>query len=411
MDPAEALTLAAISYRGCEFNLSNPDARSAMRDEIARCLQTFSKVEGQWELVWGPAGYCSTGNGLDDSAMYVVRRIGDPSNLAIVIRGTNFFSIRDWQSNLLIDPKPWAYGGAVEDKVRISHSVWLGLNILQTLRSEILPPATVPATPGEKAQSAATLTRAQATIKPVARAGYAFLKGMLDGHSSLDIKEVFSYITEQIVKLKVPHLFGKDSDSALLDDVNAAHSSGSGETLSEFLKRTLTALAKPVNISVIGHSKGGALAPALSLWLADTQGTDQWDPQSKAILQSYSFAGPTPGNAGFARRFISKFPNAYRLANPRDIVSHAWDPAEVRQIPGLYDAQLEILTIPAQALAILLEGLGYQHEVGAVLWDRDPLTTGSLPEHIAFNHLDAYLAKLGIPDPGLKILEVFKPIG
>jgi Lipase (class 3) len=410
MDPAEALTLAAITYRGCEFNLSNPDARSVMRDEIAKCLQTFSKVEGQWELVWGPAGYCSTGNGLDDSAMYVVRRKGDSSTLAIVIRGTNFFSIRDWQSNLLIDPKPWAYGSAVGDHVRISHSVWLGLNILQTLRSENLPPATVPITPVEKAKSAATLAKAQATIKPVARAGYAFLKGMLDGHSSFDIKEVFSDITKKIVTLKVAHLFGKDNDDALLEDVNAAHSSGSGETLSEFLKRTLSNLARPVNISVIGHSKGGALAPALALWLADTQGTDQWDPESKATLHPYSFAGPTAGNAGFATRFINKFPNAYRLANPRDIVTHAWDPVEVRQISGLYDAQLEILTIPAQALAVLIEGLGYQHEVGAVLWAPDPLTIGSLPEHIAFNHLDAYLEKLGIPDAGLRILEVFKPI-
>ena len=90
MDPAEALTLAAITYRGCEFNLSNPDARNAVRDEIARCLQTFSKVEDKWELVWGPAGYCSTGNGLDDSAMYVVRRKGDSSTLAIVFEALTF---------------------------------------------------------------------------------------------------------------------------------------------------------------------------------------------------------------------------------------------------------------------------------------------------------------------------------
>jgi hypothetical protein len=61
MDPAEAFTLAAITYRGCELNLSNPHSQRIVHDEITRCLGSFSRVQGNWELVWGPAGYCSGG--------------------------------------------------------------------------------------------------------------------------------------------------------------------------------------------------------------------------------------------------------------------------------------------------------------------------------------------------------------
>jgi hypothetical protein len=117
MDPAEALTLVAITYRGCEFNLSNAHSRKIVYDEMARCLKTFGPTQNKWELAWGPAGYRPASTGMDISAMYAVRGIGQnpASNLAIVIRGTNFFSPLDWLSNLLIDTKPWEYGGAASN--------------------------------------------------------------------------------------------------------------------------------------------------------------------------------------------------------------------------------------------------------------------------------------------------------
>lgn len=52
MNTAEMLTLAAITYRGCEFNLSNPCSRKIVCDEITRCLNTFSAVQSKWELAW-----------------------------------------------------------------------------------------------------------------------------------------------------------------------------------------------------------------------------------------------------------------------------------------------------------------------------------------------------------------------
>ena len=82
-------------------------------------------------------------------------------------------------------------------------------------------------------------------------------------------------------------------------------------TLLEFLKDFVVGTAAPVNIYVVGHSKGGALAAALALWLADTQSgaapnQDQWGPGNDAKVHLYSFAAPTAGNTAFADRFTRK---------------------------------------------------------------------------------------------------------
>jgi hypothetical protein len=68
-DPAELLTLAAISYRGCELNLSISHNRKIIFDELTRCLHAFPAVRDKWEVAWGPAGYNPRKLGLDDSAM------------------------------------------------------------------------------------------------------------------------------------------------------------------------------------------------------------------------------------------------------------------------------------------------------------------------------------------------------
>jgi hypothetical protein len=242
------------------------------------------------------------------------------------------------------------------------------------------------------------------------------------GTPSFDVEQIFDGIKDQVSLVEVKRLFGMvkqlfgiGDDATLLNDASAAQPpSTSTKTLLQFLTRFVNAASGPVDISVVGHSKGGALAPALALWLADTQGnavaaSDQWDPGCIATLQVLTFAGPTAGNSGFANRFVGKFAGAYRLFNPHDIVPHAWDPAELRLIPDLYGEQLASLQVPAWAVAEFVEGYGYQHEVAAQPWSL-PLEPDTLPAHVAYNHLDAYLTELGIPDPGLRFLEVFKPI-
>ena len=57
MDPAEMLTLVALTYRGCEYNLGNAHSRKIVFDEVTRCLASFGPGAGKWKIVWGPAGY------------------------------------------------------------------------------------------------------------------------------------------------------------------------------------------------------------------------------------------------------------------------------------------------------------------------------------------------------------------
>jgi len=402
MDPTEALTLAAIAYRGCELNLSNPNSQRILHDEITRCLGSFSRVQGKWELAWGPAGYCSGGVGLDDSAMYVARHTKLPGTLAIVVRGTNLFSLGDWESNFRVAPEQWAYGNA-GNQVKISHSIGLGLSILQILRAQNPPPPPVVETAAEQARAAAT--------KAEAAAGYAFITSMVKGTAALDVSSIFADIAS-----KVTGWFGHSNDATLVQAATVAQPpSPPAQTLAQFLTAFVAASASPVDLHVIGHSKGGALAAALAMWLADTQGPgvaehSLWDPRGIALMHPHSFAAPTPGNSGFASRFAAKFPGAYRLSNPCDIVPHAWKTVEISEVPDLYGNQLQMLRIPADALAFFLKQADYQHEVAAQPWPAQGLADRTLPAQIAFNHLGAYLTKLAIPDPGLSILQLFAPI-
>ena len=407
MNAAEALTLAAITYRGCEFNLSNSHSRQIVYDEVARCLITFGATRGKWELAWGPAGYRPGIAGADISTMYAVRGtdVTSTSNLAIVIRGTNFFSPLDWLSNLLIDTKPWEYGGAANG-VEISNCTWLGLRILQRLQSGPVPAPPATQTPVEKLQ--AEDTAAQAAVV------YGFLKSIIEGGTSFDIATYQTQIEEKVATIAKSSFTPAPGLKQAIDD--AQRPPASAGTLLEFLKGFVANAAPPVNICLIGHSKGGALAPAFALWLADTQGgavsgAEQWDPDCKANLHVYSFSAPTAGNAGFAARFKQNIPHYYRLANPYDIVTNVWDPNEVRNIPGLYGDQLTALRIPADVLALALQVPAYQHEVPSEPWTGDAVPQSNFLKRAAVEHLDSYLRKFGLYDAkALSTLALFAPI-
>lgn len=78
-----------------------------------------------------------------------------------------------------------------------------------------------------------------------------------------------------------------------------------GTTLYDFLESEMAGSSEPASICVTGHSKGGALAPTLALFLRDTQLS--WDPSSRATVTTISFAGPTAGNEAFAEYSDSRF--------------------------------------------------------------------------------------------------------
>jgi Lipase (class 3) len=407
MDAAEAMSLAAISYRGCELNVANLHSHSIVAAEILRCLRTFPAVRDRWELVWGPAGYHTAASVLDISAMYAVRSLRDPSTTAIVVRGTNPFSWRDWLSNLLIDLKPWPYGGA-PDTVRISYSTHFGLSILQALQDVPLPAPDATQSVMQSIQAAAARTEA--------RIGYALLEKIVKGKFQGRGEELLIRALELIVTGSIAAEWGNDADDINL--VDTSHGSARDTTLFEFLRAYVANAGDAlVTIEVIGHSKGGALAAALALWLADTQGMAvaaayQWDPSTKARIKVWSFVAPTPGNAGFAGHFAQKLPDAYRLANPYDLVTHAWNADEFEQVPTLYGEQSSELQQIVKSLEGRLRESDYQHEIRSAQWTGAPLPQSGLLQRAAIEHLDAYLRVLGIYDErNLNILSLFAPIG
>src|SRR5579871_2555371 len=189
MDPAEMLTLVALTYRGCEYNLGNAHSRKIVFDEVTRCLASFGPGAGEWKIVWGPAGYRPGIAGPDISTMYVAQRVDDPSTLAVAIRGTNFFSVLDWLSNLPLEPRRWEYGGAGPE-VKISFSTWLGLRFLQRLQSGPVPAPSASETPAEKLQAAETA--AQAALI------YVLIRNILQGAAQVDAAGYLSKIKDGI---------------------------------------------------------------------------------------------------------------------------------------------------------------------------------------------------------------------
>jgi hypothetical protein len=409
MNPAVMLTLVALTYRGCEYNLANAHSRKIVYDEVARCLRNDGPEPGKWTIVWGPAGYRPTTanpDNMDISEMYAVS--DGHSNLAIVLRGTNLFSALDWTSNLLIDEKSWEYGGAGPE-VKISHSTALHLHILQHLQSGPVPAPTATESDEERIQAAKTAKQAAE--------GYTLIKGVLQGHTQFHVEGFLPKINHRIAEAKIPGKLPSDKEAGLRQAIaDAQQPTPPAGTLLEFLKGFVARAPSPLNIYVVGHSKSGAVAPALALWLADTQGktvaaSEQWDPGNKATLHLYTFAGPTPGNAQFATRFQQKITDAQRFANPNDLVPHVWEPAEVKAIPDLYGDKLWFLRPAADTLALFLKEPAYTHEVPPAPWNNLTEAPLNTMQRIAFEHLDAYLQEFGIYDANtLSLLALFAPI-
>ncbi|GAX44133.1 lipase class 3 [Tolypothrix sp. NIES-4075] len=94
-----------------------------------------------------------------------------------------------------------------------------------------------------------------------------------------------------------------------------------------------------VEIVVTGHSLGGALSPVLALALHEKKST--WDPNSRAKLKVFPFAGPTPGNLAFAIYYDLRLGiNTTRVWNNLDIVPHAWNQEMLKKIPTLYEPEI-----------------------------------------------------------------------
>lgn len=109
-------------------------------------------------------------------------------------------------------------------------------------------------------------------------------------------------------------------------------------------------ITNKIEIAVTGHSLGGALSPALALYLSDTQAI--WDPANSMKISTYPTAGPTIG----VHKMDSMFPPEKQVSftdyyeeqikkgkieyhgvkNSLDIVPLAWNKDDLAKIPNLY---------------------------------------------------------------------------
>ncbi|MER7451353.1 hypothetical protein ABTW96_13825 [Nocardia beijingensis] len=106
---------------------------------------------------------------------------------------------------------------------------------------------------------------------------------------------------------------------------------GAGHSLPEFLSALDD---KAIDLTVTGHSLGGALSITLALFLRDTQWL--WDNSEKAKISVLSTAGPSFCNQEFVNYTTQRLQQVKRFANDLDVVPHMWNPTDIDGAMALY---------------------------------------------------------------------------
>jgi len=415
-------TLALLSTRGFwNFRKRNQERLSRA---ISEGLEEFKTLNGDWKLIWGPGTYRYLGSAFDSSMMFVVQNTRHPARFAIVVRGTNPVDVYDWLLGDFLAHRqvPWHPSEIdVAPGAKLSLSTALGLKILLNMHAEN-DPAQIsdPGNPGKfdylldhsaTAASAiqqageASLAKADDLLSASPKAPpydkfrklarklrkyqkkYRKLQGMVEqviGNVTFKVGETLN--VEDVVRvLKLRKRLLKTLDKTLgsftevpvamlmpdPDVLSEEPSSGTG--LLELLASLAEIHGDKLELFVTGHSKGGALAPALALFLSDTQRNNeipvphhyQWNPSHQAKISCYAFAGPTPGNTAFANYFNQQLGrHFFRYANKLDLVTLAWQSEQLRTIAGLYGDSVDSvpgLDLLFTEMAEEVENLDYCH--------------------------------------------------
>ncbi|HSB42045.1 MAG TPA: hypothetical protein VLK28_09460 [Methylomirabilota bacterium] len=390
------LTLAGLAYRGFLDLLRGPAHADAVRRALLDGLRTLPPVEGDWTLVWGPATSRSGPDAFDSAAMYVVRHRREPARYVVAIRGTNPVAASDWLFGdfWVSTTVPWPYARA-SDRVAVSASTALGLSKLQAMRSPAAAPQAAPG-PGRAAAPRAALER---QIASIADGWSRFVAGPTGWLEDRVLERLKTAVSLPWMELR-PRSPAPDPGDHEVD-------------LLGFLAGAARGRAEPLDVTVTGHSKGGALAAAVALWLKDALASadpaEHWDAGRGARVSCYAFAAPTPGNVGFARRVERVLAQQHHhLRNINDVVTSAWQADELARIPELYAPRRTVLEPLIPIIASRVGGLDYRHARAGVI-----TFSGALDPKRPFvaefihQHLDAYLAELGLADEGLDALTFF----
>jgi hypothetical protein len=435
------LCLSGLAYRGFQDAGRTPLHAANVSAAIERGFSSMAPLQGRFELAWGPALYRGPLSLFDDKLVYVARDLQHMSRYVVAIRGTNPISIWDWLFGDLWAARQtaWRYGDGGDARVSLSSA--LSLSIVQGLRSE-----------GPRRDSLVNLwqrvdervTAARAVLDPAARALGRFaqipplrrLRALFieliyqsardptrpgaDGADARILaalalwksnarKLVLDIVDQAAV------FFGDRLDVALLaliqDEARLRATFGAGITLRTFLSAALEDADGPLDIVVTGHSKGGALSSTVALWLAETQGAvvppeERWDPDRRARIHCFSYAGPTPGNAAFARRSDQVLgPRHLRIWNSMDVVPHAWMADDLLAIPDLYTPAIQRIPALAELVDVIrarTEPLGYAHLRGRTRQFRGACGHRQLFfDELAHQHKHAYVKEFGLGEHGV----------
>ena len=401
------LALAALTYRGYG---------NASDAEIARQLDPWldhmrNDGLGDWERVWGPASFRAPTSLVDDAMVYVVKQrdvpAGAPPHWVVAVRGTNPISLFDWVFGDFWVRHRIDWDG--QPDVGVSASTALGLAIIQNLTS-----TNPPSEDGCLAAAANALTSLAQQIGgvvtevlPLEVLGKATplfddgqlerRLGMITDHAATAFdrsgwKTILTHLgqaTEPVLKRFEQHVFER-----MVRKIESAR--GPGTTLLDFLQRTVQPGA---TVTVTGHSKGGALAPATALWLHEQLASAQ-----RVTIRCFAFAGPTPGDEEFARRYDAALgPRTRCIVNRCDIVPQAWATKTLGGIGKLYP----LLMAATNALSRSVDKLGYAHIPKTRLAFGAKPDPGLVVEQLVHNHMDAYLIAAGLSAPRWRAQKIF----
>lgn len=104
-----------------------------------------------------------------------------------------------------------------------------------------------------------------------------------------------------------------------------------GVSLDSFL-RSQARINPQMSVEVSGHSLGGALTQTMASYLkGKLNAVDPTIPVS-----AWVYAGPTAGNDVFADSLVAQLDGYYAYHNTIDVVPHAWEMEELRELCSLY---------------------------------------------------------------------------
>jgi hypothetical protein len=404
------LTLAGLTYRGFHDPLPGEPHDVVVRGALLDGLQTLAPVRGDWELVWGPVTSRGAREFVDSNAMYVVRHRRERQRYVVAIRGTNPISPSDWLFGdfWVATTMPWPYAAGAA----ISASTAFGLGALQAMRS----PA-----PSRSAGSTAS-SLIERAVGALARAGGA-VRGGVGATLAAPPARFTAWLDDLTVtwrdsaargeSLKARLARAMDGARDLPNDFRPRPASPNAAELDlvTFLAAQAAASAVALDVSVTGHSKGAALAQTVALWLREAldQPDERWDAGRGARVACHAFAGPTAGNAAFAARLEARLgQDHHHLRNRHDVVTHAWQSDELRQIPTLYGRRTALFEGMIASIVNDVGPLDYRQARTGVRTIEGPLEpTRGFALEFAYQHLDAYLAALGLHAHDIRAVTFF----